>query len=333
MRPGPRVTLRGLASEPTTARPPGPDAIGRDGWFAPIGGSPLLLFAATLVAYACGSKLAFELADASGSQAVFFIPAGITLGLLLRSPGRRWPVVLAAAGAAELALDLDAGLSVGASLGFVLANVAEPSLGALLVRRWCGRVDLARLGHVVGFVAGGVLAGPLVGGFIGACVDAAIAEGDFITTMLQWWLGDALGALIVGGVIVASATDSDRRRVASPEGVVLLGASVLLTVGLLTFSDLPLLFLVLVGVVAAGAQFGTRMVSVTALAVALTIAFDFALDDSHVTVGMSTSTALVLTQLQLGIFTIAGLVVAAEAHERELAVETMTAHQQAATGR
>ncbi|MGD9995437.1 MAG: SpoIIE family protein phosphatase [Ilumatobacteraceae bacterium] len=285
------------------------------------------------MAYACGSKLAFELADASNSQAVLFIPAGITLGLLLLSPGRRWPYVLVAAGIAELGLDLDAGLSLGASLGFVVANVAEPTVGALLARKWCGRVDLARLGHVVGFVVGGVLVGPLVGGFVGACVDATISTGDFVTTMLQWWLGDALGALIVGGLIVASATDSDRRRIASAGGLFLLAGSVVLTVGLLTFSDLPLLFLVLVGVVAAGAQFGSRMVTATSVAVALTIAFDFALDDTHVTVGMSTSTALVLTQLQLGIFTLAGLVVAAEAHERELAVETVTAHQQAESNR
>jgi serine phosphatase RsbU (regulator of sigma subunit)/integral membrane sensor domain MASE1 len=355
---------------------PAPLGGARDDWaFArwPDQAPGLVLAVVTFVAYAGGSRLAFELAEASGSQAVFFIPAGITLGLLLLAPARRWPAVVVAAGAAELTLDLHAGLSLGATLGFVLANTAEPLIGASITRRWCGgaerghversrsdlarpdlarpdlarpdlarpdlarpdlaRPDLARLGHVVAFTTGGVVIGPCVGALVGAAGDTLIGPADFSTTMLQWWLGDALGALIVGAVIVASATRSDRRPTASLTGIGLLVASVALTICLLTVTDLPLLFLVLVGVVAAGAQFGTRMVSITGLAIALTVALDFALDETHTTAGMSSSTGLVLTQLQLGIFTLAGLVVAAEAHERERLVEAAIAHEQAEAAR
>ena len=302
-------------------------------WTWADGRSSIALFLGVLVGYVAGARLAFVLTDASGLQAVFFSPAGLTVGLLLLLPVRRWPVVLAAACAAELMLDLHAGLGVGASVGFAVANLVEPALGALVTRRWARPINLARLGHVIAFVVGAVLVGPLVGATIGASVDAVVLSDEFFTTWAQWWVGDALGVMIVGGCVLAFVSSVDRRSSSSRPAFVLVVGSVVFAVVLLTVSDLPLLFLVLIGIVAAGAQFGTRMVAVTAAAIALTIAIDVAFDDSSLIVGVSPSTALVLTQLQLGLFTAAGLIVAAEAYERERAIRSAAARQQIVASR
>jgi serine phosphatase RsbU (regulator of sigma subunit) len=76
---------------------------------------------------------------------------------------------------------------------------------------------------------------------------------------------------------------------------------------------------VLVGVVVAGAVFGSRAVAVTALLVAATIALDVAFGRTQLIAGLTPGEALIVIKLQLGVFTMAGLVVAAEAHELELA--------------
>ena len=278
-----------------------------------------MLFALVAIGYAIGSELAFRIADAADMQAVFFLPAGITLAALLALPTRQWWIVLAAAGLAELVQDLRAGLDVAESIGFVAANVAEPLLSATLIRRAIGGpVDLCRTRDVAWFVAVGVAVGPAVGALIGAVSDHQLGGTDFWETFAQWWLGDALGALLIGGVIIAWRSSDDRRSLLTLDGVALLGGSVGLTVTVLSLSYLPLLFTVLTGVVVAGAGFGVRAVTTTASAVAFAAALTFAIDHGEVMVGVSDSTGLLVVKLKLLVFTIGGLAVAAQVFERDM---------------
>ncbi|NNE11938.1 MAG: SpoIIE family protein phosphatase [Ilumatobacter sp.] len=270
--------------------------------------------------YALGSEAAFRFADATDLQAVFFIPSGITLAALVRLPRTRWWVVLAAIAAAEMVQDLRADLTVVQSAGFVLANAVEPVVGASIigsaVRR---RVDLTRLWDVRWFIIGGVVAGPAIGAAIGSTVDRAIGGDEFVTTLWQWWLGDALGVLLVGGALLAIGSSPDRRSLWSQSGLLLIIGSVALTVTVLSLSDLPLMFIMLTGVVVAGARFGVRAVSLVSVIVAVTAAVVFAFE-GDVMVGVSDATGLIVIKLKFLVFTVGGLVVAAEVHERDLMV-------------
>ena len=58
---------------------------------------------------------------------------------------------------------------------------------------------------LVTYVACAVLAGPFVGGLIGAAVTALSGAGGHLSTWAQWWLGDALGVLVVATPILAFA--------------------------------------------------------------------------------------------------------------------------------
>ena len=277
-----------------------------------------LLFLAVFAGYVAGSEIAFRLADAAGLAAVLFAPAGITVAALLRSPWRSWPVVLAAAALAELVQDLRADLAFDASLGFVLANCLEPLVGALAVtavlRR---RVELDVVRDLWVFLAGAVTLGPLIGATVGATVDRTLGGDEFFETFWQWWLGDAVGVLLVGSLILTWNADEPRRSTASPLGVLVVVASVASSVTLLAVSDLPLLFLVLTGVVVAGALFGARTVAVTSVAIAAGIAVWLVFEDGTLFVGESPATALVVVKLKLFVFGVAGLVVASEVAERE----------------
>lgn len=281
-------------------------------------GNPVL-FATVVVAYAAGSRLALLLIEASDLQGVLFIPSGITVAFLLRLPRRRWWVVLLGAGVAEFAMDVASGFMPSEALGFTTANVVEPLVGASIVYAACGAVDLARRKDVLWIIAGAVIVGPAAGAAIGAAADRLFGGDDFLITFGQWWLGDALGVILVGGAILAWGSSLDRRRITSVGGLTLIAGSIALTIVAFGLTDLPVAFTVLIGVVVAGVAFGVRAVTTTALVIGLTIAVVLIFDGEPVLVGMTPASALVLIKLQLGLFTLAGLLMAAESHEGELA--------------
>lgn len=278
------------------------------------------LFGLTVAAYGTGSGLAILLAETSGMQGVFFIPAGITVAFLLRLPRRLWWVVLIGAGIAEVVMDLTGGYSATESLGFAAANVVEPLVGASIVTATCGVVDLARRRHMIWFTLGAVLIGPSVGAALGATADRVLSGDEFLTTFGQWWLGDALGVVLVAGVILAWGSSRDRRSLFSVIGIGLVAGAMALTVAIFALTDLPLMYSVLIGVIVAGVLFGIRAVTMTALMVTLTIAVMLAANRGPLIIGMTQASTLVFIKLQVGLFTLAGLLLAAESHGRELAV-------------
>lgn len=280
----------------------------------------LQLLATVVLAYGIGSQLALFLVEVSGFQGVLFIGSGITVAFLLRLPRRFWWLVLVGAGLTEVLLDVNAGFSMSQSMGFAVANVAEPLVGASIVRTVCGEVDLTRRRHLIWFTLGAVLVGPGVGAALGAGANRIFGGDEFLTTFGQWWLGDALGVILVGSAILAWGSGPDRRQLLSASGIGLVMGSMVLTAGIFALTDLPFMFLVLIGVIVGGALFGVRTVTVTALGVAVTIAIVLTVDSEPLLVGMDMTSAVLLIKLQVALFTVAGLLVAAESHERELAM-------------
>ena len=276
------------------------------------------LFLVVALGYAAGSQVAMVVIERSGLQSVFFIPAGITVACLLRLNKSHWWIVIVAAGLAEAAMDLISGFSWEEAVGFSLANMVEPLVGAFIVTRVVDRIDLSRIRHVWSFVFGAVVLGPALGAGVGAVTVALLGEVDSLTTFWQWWLGDALGVVLIGSAILVWGSSPDRHRLTSPWGVGLLAGSGLVTTWV-HINSLPLMFLVLIVIVAAGLLVGVRGVAMTGLIVAAIIAVDLAVGIDTLIVGLSPPMGLVVIKLQLAVFGIAGLVFAAEVYERELA--------------
>ncbi len=306
------------ASEPADAAPV---ATSRPTWTL----APWLLFVGSAVAYWLGSRLAFELADRSGLGAVFFVPAGITLALLVRTPTSRWWLVLAAAAVVEFGSDLQTGLSAPSAAGFAAANVVEPLIGAMLMLRWAdARVGLARRRSVAAFLVGAVAIGPIVGAVFGATTDYAANADAWWETLWQWWLGDALAVLIVGGSLLAWTSPltrlprAGRWRFAAL--LLLVAVMPAMTTGL---SDVPLEFLTTALVIVAGGLLGARGAAAAAAVAAVSMAIVLGFEDSPVWMGVSDATAWATIKAQLGVATIAGLALAAEVYERQAHAETV----------
>ena len=162
---------------------------------------PLWVLAVGLL-YAAGALLPFWLVNNPAMGTAFFPPAGLTLAALLILPRRHWPAILIAVAIAEVSVDLWQHQTVWMALGFALANTVEPFVGATLVRMGPHRRRPTRLGFAR-LVFFGAVVGPIVGATIGAAVAAMAGQGAFFSTAGKWWIGDAVGVLVVTPPILA----------------------------------------------------------------------------------------------------------------------------------
>lgn len=155
------------------------------------------IFAVVFIAYAAGAMLSWAAFGATVGPA-FFPPAGITAAALLLSRRRVWPAVATAAFLAEFAVDTYFGSPASETIGYAIANTAEPVAGAGLVRFWCGgSPDIRRRRDLFAFFAGSCVVGPLVGGLLGGGNVAVLHDVPFPTAALHWFAGDSIGVFVV----------------------------------------------------------------------------------------------------------------------------------------
>lgn len=129
--------------------------------------------------------------------AVFWPGAGLTLGVLVRLPRDRWPALLTGVFVAEIVVDLTIPVSFGVALIWAVANTVEPLVGASLLMRSRRPDGLTSVALVLRFVLWAVVVGPLVGATVGAATAAAAGVETFWPTWPRWWIGDAIGVLVV----------------------------------------------------------------------------------------------------------------------------------------
>ncbi len=171
--------------------------------------------AALALAYFVGSELGYILSLGPSVGGTFWPPAGITLAFFLTAPRRAWPILLVAASLANLLSDVLHGQNLPATLGFAAANIGEALAGAVLLRRllphrvtFTRLSELAMLSLVVAFVS----APPA------AALGAYVAEGftpnppGFPAGWRTWWVGDAVGAIVLTPFVVRLIREWHRRR-------------------------------------------------------------------------------------------------------------------------
>lgn len=158
-------------------------------------------------AYALLAASSYELFGAMSIGVTFFPPAGLTFACLVLLDRPRWPVVVVAAIAGELIVDLAQGQALDASLGWALANSVEPVVAASVAGALVAEIGLNRR-FASAFVAGGLLAGPVVGASIGATVLVLTTDLGWFDGAADIWVGDALGVLVVAPAVVLSMLPS-----------------------------------------------------------------------------------------------------------------------------
>ncbi|MDK1344561.1 MASE1 domain-containing protein [Streptomyces sp. 378] len=128
-------------------------------------------------------------------------PTGVSVACLLLLGLRCWPGI--ALGAFLIILSLTS--PTPSALAVLAGNTAAPVVGYLLLRRAGFRTDLARLRDGLALVFLGAFAAMLISSTTGAGILIATGKiewSGFWAVWLAWWVGDAMGVLIVTPVLL-----------------------------------------------------------------------------------------------------------------------------------
>ncbi|GAA3175135.1 MULTISPECIES: MASE1 domain-containing protein [Streptomyces] len=131
------------------------------------------------------------------------------------------------------------------SLGVLVGNTAAPVCGYLLLRRVGFRTDLGRLRDCLALVFLGAFAAMLISSSIGAGLLVATGDlpgEDFWGVWLAWWVGDAMGVLLVTPLLLVLRTVRAPVRLSRWKEVLGLTVTTAVLVPLATHSPASVLF-------------------------------------------------------------------------------------------
>ncbi|TMD93650.1 MAG: response regulator [Chloroflexi bacterium] len=180
------------------------------------------------VGYYVTARLGLRLATVNPFVTAVWPPTGVAVaGLLLLGRGA-WPGVAAAAFLANLTSGATAVLALGITVGNTLAPIAA----ATLFHALHARTDLSRLRDVLTVIGAGV-AGMLISatlGTIALLVTGTVSGTGTLKAWLVWWVGDAMGVVLVAPFLLALTTRApspypcSRRRMAESAALLVVAA-------------------------------------------------------------------------------------------------------------
>src|SRR3989442_8353050 len=157
---------------------------------------------ALAVAYFVAGKLGLQVAFVNASATSVWPPAGIALAAFVLLGYDVWPAVLVSA----FLVNLTTAGSVGPSLGIAIGNTLEGVVGAYLVNQFArGRRAFDRAQDVFAFAALAAGASTMVSATLGvtSLSLAGFARwSDYGPIWSTWWLGDAVGDLVVAPAVM-----------------------------------------------------------------------------------------------------------------------------------
>jgi two-component system CheB/CheR fusion protein len=234
------------------------------------------LYALELIVAALGyvvlALLGLALASAAPQVSLVWPVSGAALALLVLRGARLAPAVAVGAFAANLA----SGAPLAAAAGIAAGNTLEALLGAALATRMGFQPGMRRRRDVYALL--GVVAplAPIAGATLGvASLAAAGAErwSAFGPLWLSWWLGDALGILLVAPFVFTWVDQARRgwRFARGGEAALLVGALVLLSAAVFSTpaAGYPLHYLIFPGVIWCALRLGQPATASVALGSAL----------------------------------------------------------------
>ncbi|MFH9225394.1 MASE1 domain-containing protein [Streptomyces lydicus] len=147
-----------------------------------------------------------------------------------------------------------------AALGVIAGNTLAPVCSCLMLRSVGFRVELDRLRDGVALVALGAFAGMVISATLGSGTQVLAGQlpaGDFWRAWAAWWVGDAMGILVITPLVLALRRIRWPRYVLTvrwAEAAALLAATVVVSL-VVVRTDISLLFLVFPLIVWAALRF------------------------------------------------------------------------------
>ncbi|HUS11024.1 MAG TPA: PAS domain S-box protein [Pyrinomonadaceae bacterium] len=266
-------------------------------------------------AYIGAAKVGLLLAFLNPSATPVWPPTGIAFAAFLLLGYRVWPAILIGA----LFANLTTAGSAITSIAIAAGNTAEGLIGAWLVNRFAGGPNVfTKPESIFRFV--------LLAGMLSTAVSATVgvtslalagfaAWADYGAIWLTWWLGDAVGNLVIAPIFVLASRTENRSRWPLRRVIesALLGTG-LVVVGSMVVSR-PLKFLCIPFLIWAAVRFG-RLEAALAVLVLAGATIASTLYGPQI-VGMSPNETLLMNQAFIGVIGVMTMMVAAVSAERK----------------
>lgn len=224
------------------------------------------------LAYFVTGKLGLALSIQNNHIALLWLPAGLAVAALLRWGMSYWPGVLLGA----LLINVSLALPLPSAFAMAGASTLGPLSAVWLLRRWRfdrvfgGQRDLMLL-------IGGAASGMLVSSSTGVALlwlNGLLSAADTPLAWLHWWLGDTVGVLLAGPLLLGITPATRGEILRRPVEALLCGLLLGIAAWLTFFSEfgghaLPLAFLPLPMVLWAALRLGITGTSLAVLILAL----------------------------------------------------------------
>jgi signal transduction histidine kinase/CheY-like chemotaxis protein len=280
-----------------------------------------ILIAAAI--YALAASLGLTMAMVAEQISVVWPATGVALAILVLRGRKLWPAIALGAFAANVVN----GAAVGASIGIAIGNTLEALIGAALLARAGFEPGLRRLRDVAALFVYGGLVSTVASATIGVaslCVLGHEPWSGWPRLWIAWWIGDAIGNLVVAPFIFVWA-DQMRRGVRAGRLIEMsLLVTALVALSAIVFATTasrtayPVHYLVFPAVVWAALRLGQHATAslvffAAAIAIAATLLGrgPFVMDSAHA--------SLVQALLFMAVLAITGLVLGASTAERHRA--------------
>jgi PAS domain S-box-containing protein len=279
----------------------------------------LALGAAVALAYVIAAHIGFRVAFVAEQVTTVWAPTGLAIAALLLLGVRMWPAVWAGAFLANAATDAPAWTAVVIATGNTLEAVAAVSALRRLPRFDPG---LSRVNSTLSYIVIAAAACPTLSATVGVgtlCAAGLQPWTRFGTLWFDWWLGDALGALIIAPAILTSVGRSWSRR-DWMKTAAFVGSSATLTYvvfGLqLGLGVHPLEYVVFPVVIAAAVTAGTQVTSLAVLGVSA-VSIWHTVNGTGPFASAEINRSLILLQVFMGVLAGTALLLAAAVAERQ----------------
>ena len=169
-----------------------------------------LMMVALFVSYVASARLGIELSVAHGVITPVWAPTGIALAALVLYGPRLWPAVALGA----LVANVTSGASGIDALFISVGNTLEAVVGSVLLRRADFQPGLDRVKDVFSFILLAAVGSTLIAATNGVTtlwISGEVSGSDYGSEWLLWWIGDAMGALLVAPLILVLSTRPWRR--------------------------------------------------------------------------------------------------------------------------
>jgi PAS domain S-box-containing protein len=298
---------------------------------APSSGTEYWLkLAAAFAAYWAAGKLGLAAPFTNTNVSPVWPASGVALAVLLRWGVRFWPGITLGA----FLFNFFSPIPHAAAFPIALGNTLSAVVGTLVLQRIGFRTSLERLSDVLALMGIGALMSPIVAASIGVTglfLSGAAPWSSFARAWLVWWVGDAMGVLIVAPLLLKAPRINRSLKSVLEAALlpILLALATLLVfdnrIGL-NPSDDALALIVFPFVIWAAIRFQVGGAAVAAAVVAVIAVWETA-NGSGPFVRFTALQDALLLQLLLALVSGTGLVIAAVMSERVKAEDALQTEQ------